>query len=461
MATTEFIAAIELGSSKISGIAGRKNYDGSMQVLAFASEEASSFVHKGIIYNIDKAAQALTSIIGKLEAQLKCSIAKVYVGIGGQSLRTVKNSITRFMEEECIFSNELVDELYAENRETLISDINILDVEPQEYKIGNSLHTDPVGVTGHQITGQYLNIVARTTLKKNLELSLKQAQIEIADDLIVAPISLAKSVLTENEMRSGCALIDLGADTTTVLVYKNNLLRYLCVLPLGGNNITYDLTSLQIEEEEAEKLKLQYGDALYEEENNDTTATCQTEDGRNIELSTLNNIIGARAEEILRNAWNQICLSNYENTLYAGVVLTGGTANLKNTEELFRKVSRIEKVKTVKATLNDIVGFSDVLKDGRYNSLVGLLIGKKENCCRPEPQNSGNSRTLFGDEEIPDTPKPPIPPKPNPTPTPDPKPTPDSSKSNKSSSFIGKFKEKIEKMQRGLWDDEKMSEDNL
>ncbi|MBQ8501221.1 MAG: cell division protein FtsA [Bacteroides sp.] len=461
MATTEFIAAIELGSSKISGIAGRKNYDGSMQVLAFASEEASSFVHKGIIYNIDKAAQALTSIIGKLEAQLKCSIAKVYVGIGGQSLRTVKNSITRFMEEECIFSNELVDELYAENRETLISDINLLDVEPQEYKIGNSLHTDPVGVTGHQITGQYLNIVARTTLKKNLELSLKQAQIEIADDLIVAPISLAKSVLTENEMRSGCALIDLGADTTTVLVYKNNLLRYLCVLPLGGNNITYDLTSLQIEEEEAEKLKLQHGDALYEEENNDTTATCQTEDGRNIELSTLNNIIGARAEEILRNAWNQICLSNYENTLYAGVVLTGGTANLKNTEELFRKVSRIEKVKTVKATLNDIVGFSDVLKDGRYNSLVGLLIGKKENCCRPEPQNSGNSRTLFGDEEIPDTPKPPIPPKPNPTPKPDPKPTPDSSKSNKSSSFIGKFKEKIEKMQRGLWDDEKMSEDNL
>lgn len=85
MATTEFIAAIELSSSKISGIAGKKNSDGSIQVLAYAREDAASFIHKGVIYNIDKTAQALTSIINKLESQLNNSIAKVYVGIGGQS----------------------------------------------------------------------------------------------------------------------------------------------------------------------------------------------------------------------------------------------------------------------------------------------------------------------------------------------------------------------------------------
>ena len=94
MATTEFIAAIELSSSKISGIAGKKNSDGSIQVLAYAREDAASFIHKGVIYNIDKTAQALTSIINKLESQLNNSIAKVYVGIGGQSLRTVKNAVT-------------------------------------------------------------------------------------------------------------------------------------------------------------------------------------------------------------------------------------------------------------------------------------------------------------------------------------------------------------------------------
>ena len=106
MATTDFIAAIELSSSKISGIAGKKNSDRSIQVLAYAREDASSFIHKGVIYNIDKTAQALTSITNKLENQLNNSIAKVYVGIGGQSLRTVRNAVSRTLEEESIISQE-------------------------------------------------------------------------------------------------------------------------------------------------------------------------------------------------------------------------------------------------------------------------------------------------------------------------------------------------------------------
>ena len=232
MATTDFIAAIELSSSKISGIAGKKNSDGSIQVLAYAREDASSFIHKGVIYNIDKAAQALTSITNKLENQLNNSIAKVYVGIGGQSLRTVKNAVSRTLEEEGIISQELVDAICDENLEVPLADMSVLDVAPQEYKIDNTLQADPVGVAGQHITGQFLNIVARASLKKNLEHSFEQAKVEIAD-LLIAPIALANAVLTENEMRSGCALVDFGADTTTISVYKNNILRYLSVLAAG------------------------------------------------------------------------------------------------------------------------------------------------------------------------------------------------------------------------------------
>ena len=155
-----------------------------------------------------------------------------------------------------------------------------------------------MGVAGKRITGNFLNIVARASLKKNLEHSFEQAKVEIAD-LLIAPIALANAVLTESEMRSGCALVDFGADTTTVSVYKNNILRFLSVLPLGGNNITRDITALQMEEAEAEQLKLKYGDMLYEEEETETPAVCTLEDGRSIELNVLNDIIDARAEEIL------------------------------------------------------------------------------------------------------------------------------------------------------------------
>ena len=117
-----------------------------------------------------------------------------------------------------------------------------------------------MGLVGSHIEGRFLNIVARSSVRKNLEHCFQQAKIDIADQLI-APLVTANAVLTESERRSGCALIDFGADTTTISVYKNNILRFLTVLPLGGNSITRDITTLQMEEEEAERLKKTYGDA--------------------------------------------------------------------------------------------------------------------------------------------------------------------------------------------------------
>lgn len=386
MATTEFIAAIELGSSKISAIAGKKNSDGSIEVLAQARVEAPSFMHKGVVFNIDKAAAALTSVIGKLEEQLKASVAQVYVGIGGQSLHSLKSAVSRSVgDEESTVSQSLVDALYDENRETPLADFVILDVVPQEFKVDHTLHADPVGVTGHHVTGQYLNLVARTSLKKNVEMAFSQAHIQIADDLLVTAVAEAKAILSQTEMRQGCALVDMGSDTTTVSIYKNNLLRHLCVLPIGGNNITRDLTSLQMEEEEAEKLKIQYGNAAYEEQESEPNASCLTSEGRAIPLAELNNIIGARAEEILANVWNQIRISGYENQLFAGTIFTGGGALLKNLEEAFRKLSKTDRVKTVLKPQLTLQGMSEQLvADGSWNAAIALLHTGHENCCKQE-----------------------------------------------------------------------------
>ncbi|WP_455585921.1 cell division protein FtsA [Bacteroides sp.] len=391
MATTEFIAAIELGSSKVTGIAGKKNSDGSMQVLAYAKEDSSSFIRKGVIYNLDKTAQSLTSIINKLEGDLKNSIAKVYVGIGGQSLRTVRNVVSRDLNEETIISQELVDAICDENLEIPLVDMDVLDVAPQEYKIDNLLPAEPVGVPGSHIEGRFLNIVARASIKKNLERCFEQAKIEIAD-LLIAPLVTANAVLSESERRSGCALVDFGADTTTISIYKGNILRFLTVLPLGGNCITRDITSLQMEEEEAELLKITYGNATYEEENDEEVATCQLEDEeRTIELRVLNNIIEARVEEIIDNVWNQIQLSGYDDKLLSGIIITGGAANLKNLDDVLRKRTKIDKIRIARTIRNTLYADGDLIKkDGTQNTLFGLLFEGKENCClieaRPTPQ---------------------------------------------------------------------------
>ncbi|CDA83823.1 cell division protein FtsA [Bacteroides congonensis] len=415
MATTEFIAAIELGSSKITGVAGRKNSDGSMQVLAYAQEDSSTFIRKGVIFNLDKTAQSLTSIINRLEGELKNSIAKVYVGIGGQSLRTVRNVVSRDLEDEAIISEELVSAIGDENIAIPVVDMDILDVAPQEYKVGNNLQANPVGLVGSHIEGRFLNIVARASVRKNLEHCFQQAKIDIADQLI-APLVTANAVLTESERRSGCALIDLGADTTTISVYKNNILRFLTVLPLGGNSITRDITTLQMEEEEAERLKKAYGDALYEEDPEQEEATCKLDDdSRTIKVADLNNIIEARAEEIIANVWNQVQLSGFDDKLLAGIILTGGAANLKNIEEMLRKRSKVEKIRMAKLPRNTVHAPSNILKkDGSQNTLFGLLFEGNQNCCltetapqptptpmtsRPEPAEVHKTADMFEDDQ--------------------------------------------------------------
>ena len=303
-----------------------------------------------------------------------------------------------------------------ENVAIPVVDMDILDVAPQEYKVGNNLQANPVGLVGSHIEGRFLNIVARSSVRKNLEHCFQQAKIDIADQLI-APLVTANAVLTESERRSGCALIDFGADTTTISVYKNNILRFLTVLPLGGNSITRDITTLQMEEEEAERLKKTYGDALYEEDESEEPATCKLEDeSRTVELGKLNNIIEARAEEIIANVWNQIQISGYEDKLLAGIILTGGAANLKNLEEMLRRRSKIEKMRMAKLPRNTVHAPSNILKkDGSQNTLFGLLFEGNQNCClietapqipvtpatpRPEPEIHKTVDMFEDDQEL-------------------------------------------------------------
>ena len=404
MAVTDFIVAIELGSAKISGIAGKKLPDGSIQILATASENASDCIRKGVIYNLDKTTQSLTSIIKKLESTLKASIGKVYIGMGGQSLRTIRNTEVRHMDEETKISQELIDSLKDSNRSVPIVGYQILGVAPQEYKVGNDLIVEPVGVQTDHIEARFLNIIARKNVKDNVSKCCDLVPIEIAEDAedLIAPLALADAVLTSGEKRSGCVLVDFGADTTTVSVYKNNILRHLAVIPLGGNNITRDICSQQIEEEDAEALKIKFAQAYSEpKENEDENKTYNLEGKCSINAILLEDIVEARVNEILDNVAHQIALSGYDNKLLAGAVITGGGINLRNMEEAFIKRTKMEKLRVAKDTHISLKGL-EVKKDGSNNTLIALLAAGKENCClaiptpeqpKPEPVKKASVTT--------------------------------------------------------------------
>ncbi len=380
----EFIVAIELGSSKITGIAGKKNLDGSISVNAVVKEDASQCIRKGIVYNIDKTGQCLTNIILKLKKQIKHDITHVYVGVGGQSIRSVKNVIVKELPNDTIITSEMINELMDANRNMTYPDAEILDAATQEYKVNNQLQVDPVGIPANHLEGNFLNILWRKSFYDNLNNCFEKAGIAIAE-MYLAPLALADSVLTDSEKRAGCVLVDLGADTTTISVYYKNILRHLAVLPLGSNNITKDLTSMQMEESDAEKLKLVYGSAYTNEDDIDNNQSYPINQDSSIKSRDFIDIVEARVEEIIENVIYQIP-SEYFNKLLGGFVITGGGSNMKNIERAFKNNVQVQKIRTAKFVSQTINSTNADInaKNGTMNTILGLLAKGDRNCAGAE-----------------------------------------------------------------------------
>ena len=384
MAEKDFIVAIELGSSKVTGIAGQKKPDGSISVLALAKENSSSFIRKGVVYNIDKTAQCLTTVVKKLEGQLKTHIKQVFVGVGGQSIRGVRNVVSRELDADTIITQEMVAELMEENRNLDYPDQKILDVAEQEYKVDTQLQLDPVGIRASHLEGNYLNILERKSFFQNLNKCFETAGIKVVE-MYLAPLALANAVLTEAEKRSGCALVDIGADTTTVTVFSRNVLRHLAVIPLGSNNITKDIASLQMEESDAEKMKLKYASAYTDNNEIDDTLKYSIDQDRQVDSRKFIDIVEGRLEEIVLNVREQIP-NEYYDKLLGGIILTGGGANMKNIEKAFAIRTGIDKIRTAKFVTLSINSSHDAIKarNGMMNTALGLLAKGDRNCAGPE-----------------------------------------------------------------------------
>ncbi len=384
MAAKEFIVAIELGSSKMTGIAGKKNLDGSISVLAVVTEESSTFIRKGVVYNIDKTAQCIANIVKKLTTNLKTEIRHVYVGVGGQSVRSVKNNIVKNLPEDTVVTQEMVNELMDGNRNMSYQDQEIIDAATQEYKVDNQYQMDPVGIQCTRLEGNFLNILWRRLFYRNLNKCFDQAGVAIAD-MYLAPLALADSILTDAEKRSGCVLVDLGADTTTVSVYFKNVLRHLAVIPLGGNNITKDIASLQMEENHAEDMKIKYASAFTDNSDIDSSLKLSIDSDRSVESRKFVEIVEGRMQEIVENVWYQVP-SEYADRLLGGIILTGGGSNMRNIETAFRNHTHIEKIRVAKFVTQAITAKDPLItaKDGTMNTVLGILAKGNMNCAGDE-----------------------------------------------------------------------------
>lgn len=420
-AEKDIIVAVELASTAIRAIAGRRETDGTVQILAVVQEESANAIHKGIVDNIDKTTQAIRSVVKQLNDKLGIYTKRIYVGLAGQSLRSKKNPVVRQFEEKTQISPQIVDEMKDSNLAIDYPESEILDVIPQEYRINNRQVADPVGMQGDSIEANFLNVVARTSLKENIEKCVHDAGFELAE-LLISPICLADALLPESEKASGVALADMGAETTTVCVYDRGILRHLAVIPLGGDNITADITRQNIETHEAEMLKRKYGTTYRNEPATEAVNSISLSHSRKIDELTLQEIIEARYEELFLNISHQV--DGRSERLLSGYVFTGGAARVKDLVQGFSKQAHTDKLVRVAEGMPEGIKAAPGVTIDEPDTLYTLmaLLRRGDQPCVGEPPAEEQSEIDF------DHPEPQPEPIPEPEPETQPTPEPESEK---------------------------------
>lgn len=372
------IVSIDIGTCKITGLAGFKDEYGMIKILAESSVKSSG-VLRGIINNTDKVSKSIKEVVANLENRIGQSISSVYVGISNKYIsRVTKRGILTRDDLDIEVSLEDIDKLIADMHKVVLKPgLKILDIVPQEFTVDSEQGIpDPIGMAGRRIEANFDIITTKVTAMHSIERSIEKAGLEMSD-MRLNSLASADAVLSEEEKEAGVALIDMGGATTDLAIFKDGILRYSAVVALGGNVVTEDIKSgCCVMPDSAEKLKIRHGSSMPSLLENNTEiaiAGIKGRDAKRISQSTLARIIQARVEEIFDFIMMKINESGYNRQLIAGVVLTGGSSmlnDIKKTVELSTGMSTrlgypIEKLAS---------GYKEDLYHPAYATAIGLLI---------------------------------------------------------------------------------------
>ncbi|GHT04019.1 cell division protein FtsA [Bacteroidia bacterium] len=344
-----YVAAIDLGTSKMQAMAARKNSLGELEVLGTEVLPLGDCMCRGRISKLEEATTKVQSVVNSLSRQplLVQGLKQIYIGIGGQSLHTepytVKKEINGTVTRETL---DLLEKECWSRPETW-------KIVSQQYYLDDVSTPYPVGEFCKEIEMRCLLVLARPFIEERNRLEQilsEKTQVEIAD-FFVSPLATAEAVLMPEQKESGIALVEIGAALTYVSIYKGSYLKFLVTIPLGGDVITKDLATLG--KANIEEFKQNNGVLLDEPADTETTE---------------NKIIKARALEISANTIHQIHQSGYKSDLKkGGIILTGGGAQLKDFDRLL-------------ATESGLPVHLAPLSDQTQACVRGLVLSGKENC---------------------------------------------------------------------------------
>ncbi len=346
----EIAVGLDIGTTKIVAMIGRRNEFGKLEILGLGKTKSLG-VHRGVVNNITQTIQSIQLAIKDAEEKSGKDVTSVTVGIAGQHIRSLQHSdyITRKSVDEVIDPKDIKSLCDQVHKLVMLPGEEIIHVLPQDYKVdGQAEIKEPIGMYGGRLEANFHVVVGQISSIRNIGRCIKSAGLEL-NEVTLEPLASANAVLSQEEKEAGVALIDIGGGTTDIAIFKDGIIRHTAVIPFGGNIITEDIKDgCSIIEKQAELLKVKFGSAWPGENKENEIVSIPGLRGREpkeISLKNLSKIIHYRVVEIIEQAFLEIKNYGHEEKrkkLIAGIVLTGGGAQLKHLKQLVEYITGMD-----------------------------------------------------------------------------------------------------------------------
>jgi cell division protein FtsA len=370
------IVGIDVGTTKVCTIVAQVQNSGRLHVLGVGLTPSKG-IDKGVVVNIDDAVHAIATSVEKAERLSGYRIGTAFVGVAGRHIASLNSrgvvAVARSDHE--VTRSDIARAVEAAQAVAIPTQREVIHVIPRAYILdGNEGIRDPIGMSGFRLEVETHIVTGEVMAIQNLIKSVQRAGVEI-DDLVLQPLASGEAALTPDDKDRGVVLVDIGGGTTDIAVFVQGGVWHTSVIPVGGNHFTNDIVLvLQTPHHTAEYLKLRYGTAIDEEEEQEDTVIevegFSLGERQQVSRRLLNQVIRARAEEVVELIYNEIRRSGYDGLLPAGVVVTGGAAQLPRFDELMREMLGIP-VRLGGPT--GLGGLSDSLDSPAYSTAVGLV----------------------------------------------------------------------------------------
>ncbi len=374
------IVGLDIGTTKIAAIAGRKNEYGKLEILGFGRANSNGVKH-GQVLNIDETIKAIRMALDNCYASNpNLEIGEVYVGIAGHHIKSLqtRGDIVRQNTEEEITRRE-IDQLIADQYKTYIpAGDQIIDVIPQEFTVDNFQNIpNPIGYGGVKVGANFHIITGDKNAIRNINRAVEKSDL-LTKDLVLQPLASAAAVMGQEDLEAGVAIVDIGGGTTDLAVFYEGILKHTAVIPFGGENITNDIkTGLGVLKTQAEQMKVQFGSALSNEAKANAYITIPGLRGmpaKEISVKNLAGIIQARMSEIMDFVTYHLKQVGLDNRmLNGGVVMTGGGSQLRHLIQLTEYITGLN-ARIGYPTEHLAAGHIEELAKPTYSTCIGLIL---------------------------------------------------------------------------------------